>query len=93
MSAQVYTEVVKSGWREPYGMRLYVTEEEWKRNGPLGTGHLSRRLTPPSQDINASDGAKKLADEHDIDLTTIEGTGPDGRIYVRDLEALIPNDE
>jgi pyruvate dehydrogenase E2 component (dihydrolipoamide acetyltransferase) len=37
----------------------------------------------------ASPLARKLADDHGIDLATVKGTGPDGRITKEDVEALI----
>ncbi|MGA1191222.1 MAG: dihydrolipoamide acetyltransferase family protein [Bdellovibrionota bacterium] len=42
--------------------------------------------TETSGRIKASPLAKKLASEKGIDLTTIQGTGPDGRIVKKDLE-------
>lgn len=38
--------------------------------------------------ILASPAAKKLAEEKHIDLSTVQGTGPNGRITLRDLEGL-----
>lgn len=43
------------------------------------TGEISERLT-------ASPLARKIAKEKGIDLTTVKGTGPQGRIVARDLE-------
>lgn len=40
-------------------------------------------------DIDATDGAVDLAVEHGIDLTTIKGTGANGRIVLRDVKAVI----
>jgi len=37
--------------------------------------------------IKASPSAKRLATEHGIDLASIEGSGPDGRILQEDVEA------
>lgn len=39
--------------------------------------------------VKASPLARKLAAEHAIDLTSIRGTGPDGRVTKEDIEALI----
>ena len=38
--------------------------------------------------ILASPAAKKVASERNIDLSTVKGTGPNGRIVTRDLEGL-----
>src|ERR1700694_2079548 len=47
--------------------------------------------TPPQPRTNgrvrASPVARKLAAKRDIDLSTLQGTGPDGRIVRRDVEA------
>jgi pyruvate/2-oxoglutarate dehydrogenase complex dihydrolipoamide acyltransferase (E2) component len=40
-------------------------------------------------DIDATDGAVDLAVEHGIDLTTIKGTGANGRIVLRDVKAVL----
>jgi pyruvate/2-oxoglutarate dehydrogenase complex dihydrolipoamide acyltransferase (E2) component len=40
-------------------------------------------------EVNASDAAKRLAEEHEIDLSTIEGTGKDGRIIDTDVESVV----
>jgi pyruvate dehydrogenase E2 component (dihydrolipoamide acetyltransferase) len=37
--------------------------------------------------VRVSPVARKLADEHSIDLSTLTGSGPDGRIVRRDVEA------
>ncbi|HEX7070949.1 MAG TPA: pyruvate dehydrogenase complex dihydrolipoamide acetyltransferase [Rhodothermales bacterium] len=39
--------------------------------------------------IKASPLARKLAREHDVKLSGIQGTGPEGRIIKRDIEALL----
>ncbi|HVH32143.1 MAG TPA: dihydrolipoamide acetyltransferase family protein [bacterium] len=48
---------------------------------------LSR--TDVADRVKASPLARNLALEHGIDLTTVHGTGPDGRITKEDVEALI----
>jgi pyruvate/2-oxoglutarate dehydrogenase complex dihydrolipoamide acyltransferase (E2) component len=39
--------------------------------------------------VNATDGAIKLADEEGIDLSTVEGSGENGRIVKGDVEAAV----
>lgn len=39
--------------------------------------------------IEATDAARELADEHDLDLTEVEGTGQDGRILKGDVQEAI----
>ncbi len=43
-----------------------------------------------STEVKASPAAKKLAKELNIDLRTVKGTGPDGRIILRDIESAQP---
>ncbi|WP_298617963.1 dihydrolipoamide acetyltransferase family protein [uncultured Thermosynechococcus sp.] len=45
--------------------------------------------TAPTGRVIASPRARKLAKEHHIDLKTLKGTGPHGRITAADVEALI----
>lgn len=49
------------------------------------------RAAPPvdGDRIKASPVAKKLADQHGIDLSTVTGTGPGGRITRDDVEAAV----
>lgn len=44
--------------------------------------------SPPSQ-VRASPIAKRLARQHSIDLTQVSGSGPDGRITEKDIQAII----
>lgn len=43
----------------------------------------------PPAEINASDAAKKLADENGLDLGTVTGTGANGNITKGDVETAI----
>ncbi len=49
----------------------------------------SRPAAPTDGRVRASPVARKLAQERGIDLTQVRGTGPDGRIVRRDVEAAI----
>ena len=53
---------------------------------PAGTDEEGRR-------IKASPLARRLAKEHSIDLATMDGSGPEGRIVRRDVEARIEEGE
>jgi pyruvate/2-oxoglutarate dehydrogenase complex dihydrolipoamide acyltransferase (E2) component len=43
----------------------------------------------PEPEIKISDAALRLADEHDIDVATIEASGKDGSIVKKDVENAI----
>lgn len=42
-----------------------------------------------SEPVDATEGAHNLAEEHDIDIAKILGTGKDGRVLVADVQAYI----
>jgi pyruvate dehydrogenase E2 component (dihydrolipoamide acetyltransferase) len=44
---------------------------------------------PTNGRLRASPIARRMAEEHGLDLRTIRGTGPDGRIIKRDIEAAL----
>lgn len=49
------------------------------------------RPDEPEEGVNATDAAAELAEEEDIDLAEVDGTGKDGRITKSDVEALVEN--
>ena len=53
---------------------------------PAGTDAEGRR-------IKASPLARRLADDHSIDLASLDGSGPEGRIVRRDVEARVEERE
>lgn len=42
-----------------------------------------------AQDVNATPAAKDLAEEHDLDLSSVQGSGEDGKITKPDVEAAL----
>ncbi|AHB87998.1 pyruvate dehydrogenase dihydrolipoamide acetyltransferase E2 component PdhC [Thermosynechococcus sp. NK55a] len=54
-----------------------------------GTAPAASAAAVPAGRVIASPRARKLAKEHKIDLKTLKGTGPNGRITAADVEALI----
>ena len=64
---------------------------------PAGDGQLRERTPDPvpagtdaeGRRIKASPLARRLAQEHSIDLASVDGSGPEGRIVRRDIEARI----
>lgn len=61
-----------------------VTDAEF-----LAFGDKFELLEDQTGPHNATDGALALAEQADVDLTSVRGSGPDGRIYKRDVEAVI----
>ncbi|MFW5896179.1 MAG: dihydrolipoamide acetyltransferase family protein [archaeon] len=45
--------------------------------------------SPAPDEVKVTPKARQLAAEHDVDLTAIEGTGPQGSVSVEDVEAAI----
>jgi pyruvate dehydrogenase E2 component (dihydrolipoamide acetyltransferase) len=68
---------------------------------PAGDGQLRERTPEPvpagtdaeGRRIKASPLARRIAQEHEVDLTRVEGSGPEGRIVRRDVEARIEERE
>jgi pyruvate dehydrogenase E2 component (dihydrolipoamide acetyltransferase) len=68
---------------------------------PAGDGQLRERTPEPvpagtdaeGRRIKASPLARRIAQEHDVDLARIEGSGPEGRIVRSDVEARIEERE
>ena len=47
----------------------------------------------PAGPLRASPAARRLAMQHDIDLSRVKGSGPGGRIVEADVLALIPEEQ
>jgi len=68
---------------------------------PAGDGQLRERTPEPvpagtdeeGRRIKASPLARRIAQEHEVDLATVDGSGPEGRIVRRDVEARIEERE
>jgi len=68
---------------------------------PSGDGQLSERTPEPvpaetdaeGRRIKASPLARRIAQEHGVELAQIDGSGPEGRIVRRDVEAYIEEQE
>lgn len=68
------------------------TVEEEASSPPPASGDASDgKASGGDQRIRVSPLARKLADEHGLDVATIKGTGPDGRIIKRDILAAANN--
>jgi len=68
---------------------------------PAGDGQIREREPEPvpagtdseGRRIKASPLARRMAQEHDVDLSALSGSGPEGRIVRRDIEARIEEQE
>jgi len=68
---------------------------------PAGDGQLRERTPEPvpgktdaeGRRIKASPLARRIAQEHEVDLAAVDGSGPEGRIVRRDVEARIEERE
>jgi pyruvate/2-oxoglutarate dehydrogenase complex dihydrolipoamide acyltransferase (E2) component len=45
-----------------------------------------RRRQRKAEELNATEAAMRKADELDVDIEDVEGTGPDGRVTIRDVK-------
>lgn len=56
---------------------------------PLSDGHGAQGQAAPGGRVKASPLARRLAKEHDLDLSAISGTGPGGRITKDDVQSYL----
>jgi pyruvate dehydrogenase E2 component (dihydrolipoamide acetyltransferase) len=63
-----------------------ITEEDVRRAAQQAQAPSS---AAPATEVRATPIAKRIAREHGIDLTTIQGTGPGGRIVEEDVRAAL----
>ena len=80
------------------GEALPVPGEPSSEPAPLDTPPSQARSiesasTPATGPIKVSPIARKLAQENDIDLTTIQGSGPQGRIVEADIRLILSGRE
>lgn len=73
---------------------IYTTDAEVKAAPQVGPapslpGAVSVSRRPEGERIRISPVARKMAEEHMIDITKIVGTGPGGRIVQEDVEKAI----
>ena len=74
---------------ERLGMQITVTDIDAKDVSKQAT----EALAAASGASEPSDAVKALAEEHEIDLDTIVGTGANGNIVKKDVEAAIKEKE
>jgi len=75
----------------PQGGTVAKDEVEKKFTGEAQVQQQQQQPTAEEREerIKISPAARKLAEEYNIDITTIKGTGPGGRITKEDVESVI----
>ncbi len=67
--------------------------EPVKKDAGIDVTALKKKVAAKGKDrkgrIKASGRAKKLADQHGVDIARVEGTGPKGRIVEKDVQAYL----
>lgn len=81
----------KGEGEEPLGQPAPAASESGPRRQDTGDGAAQAEPAVPVDDgrVKASPLARRMAAERGLDISTIRGSGPEGRIIKRDVEALI----
>jgi pyruvate dehydrogenase E2 component (dihydrolipoamide acetyltransferase) len=74
--------------REP-ARELFTTTLEAERGPPAAAAPAPTARAESRERVAISPLARKLAEEHNIDMATIRGTGPGGRIVKEDIERAV----
>jgi pyruvate dehydrogenase E2 component (dihydrolipoamide acetyltransferase) len=74
---------------EPEAEKLTPAKKPPAKAKPVAAG-VSPAPAQPAGRIKASPLARKIAAEQGVDLTSIEGTGPGGRIVEKDVASAVP---
>ena len=64
------------------GVQAPVTESE-------AVSALSADAMSPASEVSVNPAAKKLAEENQLDITKVQGSGKDGRILKEDVQAVL----
>jgi pyruvate dehydrogenase E2 component (dihydrolipoamide acetyltransferase) len=80
--------LVEPGTKVPVGAALArVGDGEGAMTSPPAVAPGPPTIAPPR--LRMSPAARKLAREHDVDATTLTGSGPHGAIVMRDVQAVV----
>jgi len=90
--------LIQEGETVPVGTPIARLAVELSNGAPQPTSNGkkdSEKIIPPDSDHHHhhSPAVKHLAKEHGVDLSTVMGTGGEGRITIRDVRALIATKE
>jgi pyruvate/2-oxoglutarate dehydrogenase complex dihydrolipoamide acyltransferase (E2) component len=73
----------------PKGFQILGEEAASKKAASKKAASKEAKVPAPEPEVKISDAALKLAEEHGIDVATIEASGKDGSIIKRDVENAI----
>ena len=71
------------------GQRTMAAAEAAAATAPVAPDGAAPSTTGPAGRIKASPLARRIAQEHEIDLRQVQGSGPGGRIVREDVEAFL----
>ena len=83
--------VVPPGFEDDAYSHPYLEVEE--DNPPGGDSPTPPGAPSQEEPLDATDAAVALAEEHDIDLSLISGTGKEGRILLSDVREALGEEE
>lgn len=92
------TRLRKPGWRlaEDHEIELYLETRVQRYDRPIAEPWDPEPPAPPEvpaanipDTVDITPAAAELAEEYEVDVSQIEGTGHEGRILVADVEAAI----
>lgn len=93
------TRLTQLGWRlaEDGEIERYLEQDIQRADQPIATPWSPEpeieSILPPVQEqddgVLTTEKARELAAQHGIDLATVKGTGAEGRVLVKDVEAVI----
>ena len=68
------------------GEEAEVTRDQAERIARVGYGEIADD-SDNSEEVDATDSARELAEQEGVDLASVDGTGKDGRVLKSDVEA------
>ncbi|PYP81104.1 MAG: pyruvate dehydrogenase complex dihydrolipoamide acetyltransferase [Gemmatimonadetes bacterium] len=71
----------------PPQQKVAATPPASPGGGPAAPAPSGGNIQPPTGDVRSSPLARRLASERGLDLHSVQGSGPNGRIIKRDIEA------
>lgn len=85
-----YVAAEKSGSNSAAPVAPKAAEQPQAQNGQQSAANEKQETGSPDQRIKASPLAKKMAAEKGIDISKVNGSGDNGRITKKDIDAYVP---